>query len=262
MQTIIRTVAVASLALLGVAAQATAQADFHWSGQLAPGQTIEIKGVNGDVHASPATGGMAEVTATKTARRSDPDAVRIEVVPHAGGVTICAVYPSGARRPLNTCEPGAGGNSSVRDNDTSVEFVVHVPAGVRLVGRTVNGSINGESLTGDVVAKTVNGSVRLSTRGTATANTVNGSITATMGRADWAEGASFKTVNGGITLTFSGELNADVAAETVNGRITSDFPMTIAGTFSPRRLQGTIGAGGRALNLTTVNGSIKLLRAQ
>jgi DUF4097 and DUF4098 domain-containing protein YvlB len=262
MRTIIRTVAVASLAVLGVAAQAAAQGDFHWSGQLSPGQTIEIKGINGDVHASPAAGGSAEVTATKTSRRGDSDAVRIEAVPYAGGVTICAIYPSEAGRPVNTCEPGSGGSSSNRDNDTSVAFVVQVPAGVRFVGRTVNGAIDGESLTGPADAKTVNGSVRLSTTGTATANTVNGSITATMGRGDWAEGASFKTVNGGITLTIGGDLNADVTAETLNGSITSDFPMTVTGSFSPRRLRGTIGAGGRELSLSTVNGSIKLLRAR
>jgi len=262
MQTINRAIAIAGLAVLTVAAHAAAQTDFHWSGQLSPGQTIEIKGVNGDVHATSASSGGAEVTATKTARRSDPGAVRIEAVPHAGGVTICAIYPSEEGRPLNTCEPGSGGRSSTRDNDTSVSFVVHVPAGVRFVGRTVNGGIDGESLTGDAEARTVNGSVRLSTTGTVTANTVNGSITATMGRADWTSGASFKTVNGGITLTFGGDLNAEVTAETLNGSITSEFPLTVSGGFTPRKLQGTIGAGGRALALSTVNGSIKLLRTR
>jgi DUF4097 and DUF4098 domain-containing protein YvlB len=260
MRTLIKGVVLGSLALLGLASQATAQNDFNWSGQLSPGQTLEIKGINGNIRADAAGGGIGLVTATKTARRSNPNDVRIEGVPHAGGVTICAVYPNEPGRPLNTCEPGSGGNQSTRNNDVTVNFVVHVPAGVALAARTVNGDIDGTSLTGNADAKTVNGSIRLSTTGTAVANTVNGSITATMGRSDWAQGASFKTVNGGIMLTFAGGLNADVQASTLNGSITTDFPLTLTGTFTPRKLQGTIGAGGRSLNLSTVNGSITLAK--
>jgi putative adhesin len=260
MRTFINAVALATVVVLGLAPRVLAQNDFHWSGQLSPGQTLEIKGINGSIRADGAAGGFGEVTATKTAQRSNPNDVRIEAVPHAGGVTICAIYPSEAGRPLNTCEPGNGGNSSTRNNDVVVSFVVHVPSGVALAARTVNGDIDGESLTGDADAKTVNGSVKLSTTGTATANTVNGSITATMGRADWQQGASFKTVNGGIMLKFGGDLNANVKASTLNGSITTDFPLTLTGTFTRRRLEGTIGAGGRSLDLSTVNGSITLAR--
>jgi hypothetical protein len=59
----------------------------------------------GDVSASPASGGAVEVVATKHGRRSDPAEVEIEVVEHAGGVTICAVYPSPGSRP-NECRQG------------------------------------------------------------------------------------------------------------------------------------------------------------
>ncbi|MGH7672909.1 MAG: hypothetical protein ACREMC_08415, partial [Gemmatimonadales bacterium] len=79
--------------LLAAAGSAAAQEDFRWHGRLAPGKTIEVKGVNGDVRAVAATGPEVDVTAAKRARRSDPDEVKIEVVEHEGGVTICAVYP-------------------------------------------------------------------------------------------------------------------------------------------------------------------------
>jgi DUF4097 and DUF4098 domain-containing protein YvlB len=139
---------------------------------------------------------------------------------------------------------------------------VRVPYGVGFIGRTVNGEINGESLQGDAEAHTVNGSIRLTTTGSAVANTVNGSMNVTMGRADWPNGATFKTVNGGITLTLPGVFDADLTANTLNGSIAADFPITIEGTFTPRRLRGRIGNGGRDLNLSTVNGSIRLIRAQ
>src|SRR3954471_835580 len=56
--------------------------EFRLSEALAAGRTLEIRGVNGNVSAEPASGGEFEVVATKRARRSDPDEVRIEVVRH------------------------------------------------------------------------------------------------------------------------------------------------------------------------------------
>jgi putative adhesin len=256
-----RSMVAAGLLTLLTVAPAAAQGDFHWNGRLTSGQSIEIRGINGDIRATASSSGDVEVTAIKTARRGNPDDVRIEVVPHGGGVTICAVYPSSRGREPNTCEPG-GGKSNTQNNDTSVNFDVRVPYGVNFVGRTVNGEISGESLQGDAEGHTVNGSINLTTTGLAVANTVNGSINVTMGRADWANGASFKTVNGEIKLTLPSAFDADLHAETLNGSITSDFPITVTGQVSRRKLSGTIGAGGRSLDLKTVNGSIKLMRAQ
>jgi DUF4097 and DUF4098 domain-containing protein YvlB len=146
----------------------------------------------------------------------------------------------------------------VRDNDVNVEFRVKVPAGVRFVGRTVNGGIEASGITADAEAETVNGGVDLDATGTARAQTVNGGITARCGRADWTGALSLKTVNGGIDITLPQGASADVKASTVNGDIQTDFPLTVTGKISRRRLEGTIGGGGRTLELETVNGSIGL----
>jgi hypothetical protein len=265
MRKIVRHVPWAIVITLAIGAAAFAQADFQWRGAVGQGQSVEIKGINGDVHATMSQSGQVEVTARRTARRSNPAEVKIEVVPHSGGVTICAVYPSSSGQ-ANTCEPGTGGggggHNNTRDNDTVVHFEVRVPPGVGFIGRTVNGEVEAESLQSDVQAHTVNGSVKVSTTGLATAATVNGSVNVTMGRGDWPDGADFKTVNGGITLTLPSVFDADLRADTLNGSIQSDFPITMTGTVTPRRLRGTVGAGGHSLTLSTVNGSIKLLRAQ
>jgi hypothetical protein len=262
--------AVAVLATLAQTFDATAHAtpapqrqgnEFRLSEPLAAGRTIEIRGINGNVSAEPASGGEFEVVAVKRARRSDPDEVRVEVVRHAEGVLICAVYPNPGGEP-NTCEVGSQNRSHVHDNDTSVDFTVRVPTGVKFHGRTVNGNVGAERLGSDVLAQTVNGNIEVSTVGLARAQTVNGSIKAVVGRADWPAGLEFKTVNGGIDLTLPASLNARVEAKTLNGEITSDFPLTVSGTYSRRRLSGTIGSGGdRQLILETVNGSVQIRRA-
>lgn len=242
------------------ATTADAQEDFRWRGRLAAGQQIEVKGVNGRITAAPTDGDVVDVRATKRAKKSDPASVRIDVVEHAGGVTICAVYPTPRGRRPNECAPGSGGRNNVRRNDVKVDFVVEVPADIDLAARTVNGGIDVGELAGAVAAKTVNGSIRIDAARRAAAETVNGSIVARITDARWRDDLDFETVNGGITLELPQELDADLRIRTVNGRIDSDFPMRVQGRISRRRLQGTIGGGGPELSLRTVNGSIRLRR--
>lgn len=255
----IRTLVAAALITVGGVPAAAGQ-DFTWKGAIAQGQAIEIKGVNGDVRAEPSGSNQVEVVAEKTGRRDDPGTVRVDVVPHAGGVTICAVYPSRAGAKPNECLPGDGGRNNVQNNDVTVRFTVRVPAGVTFVGKTVNGDIEATRLNGDVALSTVNGSVTFDTTGGGRATTVNGSIRGEMGRADWTDALAMSTVNGSITLTMPPTLNTDLRASTVNGEINADFPVTVHGRVTRRRLEGTIGGGGRTLALETVNGSITLKR--
>jgi hypothetical protein len=250
----------AALATLMTAAPLAAQVDFQWRGAVAQGHTVEIRGVNGPIRAMLSTGGQVRVEATKSARRSDPADVTIEVVQHGDGVTICAVYPTPAgQRQRNECVPG-GGRMGTRNNDVQVAFVVHVPAGVRLAAHTVNGTIESTGLQSDVRAQTVNGNVQIATSGFAEATTVNGSISSRVG-AGMNRNVSYKTVNGSISIEMPAGLNADFRASTVNGNIQTDFPVTVSGNFSRRSLRGTIGDGGPELRLETVNGSIRLRRA-
>src|SRR4051794_6225423 len=88
------TVASFSTAFLLFASIPAIAQDFHWHGSIAQGQAIEIKGINGDVVAEASGSNDVDVVAVKKARRSDPAGVQMQVLPHAGGVTICAVYPS------------------------------------------------------------------------------------------------------------------------------------------------------------------------
>ncbi len=249
----------AAVAAVHIASGAAVQTrDWDWKGRVDRGDVIEIRGVNGSVRAERTSGGEVEVVARIRSRKSDPESVRMEVVEHAGGVTVCAVYPSKDRDRPNECGGRRGQN--VRDNDVVVDFTVRVPSGVRFDGRTVNGDVDVGRLDADVEARTVNGSVDISSSGLAEASTVNGSITASMGRADWEGKLSFTTVNGSVTLEFPADLSCEVDVSTVNGSVSSDFPITVTGRFSPRELRGTIGNGGRELKIQTVNGSVFIRR--
>lgn len=250
--------AVAAVATLPAAAgQAGATPDFRWQGDVAAGRTVTIRGVSGSITATPGSGEVV-VEAVKTARRSDPGDVTIEVVEDDEGILVCAVYPSGWFR-RNRCARGDAYRMSSRNNDVQVAFNVSVPDGVRLEARNTNGDVRVSGLSGDVAAATVNGDIEAESAGSVSASTVNGAIDAAMG-AGPRENLSFNSVNGGIRLALPADADADLRLRTVNGRIDSDFPVEVRGRWGPRSASGRIGQGGAAIAVSTVNGGIEIRR--
>ena len=230
--------------------------EFEFTGTIAPGDRIEIKGVIGEITASAASGNQVEVRATKSAQQSDPAGVSIEVVEHSEGVTICAVYPDVPGEPPNECLPGDEGSMSVEaGNDVQVDFTVSVPAGVVFVGRNFSGSVEATDLESDVFASTFSGNVTVSTTEIAEAATFSGNVTATIGRANWGRDLEFTTFSGRVDVEVLSNTNAEVVASTVSGAIDSDFPLT---GILPNQQQGTLGSGGPTLTLATFSGNIRL----
>lgn len=103
--------------------------DFRWTGSVARGDLIEIKGINGPIEVVRAPGSEVEIRAQARGRRSDPDEVRIEMVEHAEGLTFCAVYPTPRGKRENYCGPGSEGRMSTHDVDVQVRFLVQLPDG-------------------------------------------------------------------------------------------------------------------------------------
>lgn len=228
--------------------------EFDWSGVVTPGDRIEIKNISGAVQASLASGSEVLVHATKTGRDSDPASVTIEVVRHAEGVTICAVYPDVPGHAPNECLPGLQGNLSTRDNDVKVEFTLGVPAGVQFVARVVGGDVVADGLESDVFANTTGGDVTVTTTGISGASSVYGSLNVTIGQADPGRDLAFRTVNGNVTVQVPANTNAGVLATTTYGAIASEFHLE--GTRYIKT--GILGVGGPRLALSTVDGNVNL----
>lgn len=241
----------------GPAGPGPGTSDFEWSGQVAQGLTIEIKGVSGSISASLASGDEIEVFAARSGRDSDPATVEIEVIEHAAGVTICAVYPDVPGEPPNVCAPGDQGSMRVEDNDVEVTFAVRVPEGVVFVGRTVSGTVSASGLRSDAFGYTVSGNVNLATSEIAAGTTVSGNVDVTLGDPDPTRSLEFATVSGGVTVRVPVDINAEVRATTVPGSVTfvSDFPLS---QTSPGVWEGTLGTGGATLLLSAVSGSVSL----
>lgn len=253
-----------------------AQEDFRWSGRLARGQEIEIRGIVGDVTAQPASGDQVEVVGRFIG--DDGERLRVEVQEGRDGVVICVIYP-GQRRGDGD---GPCGNGSDHDGDedidAGVDFTVRVPEGVKLAAYTVAGDINAARLRSDVDVATVSGDVRVSTTGSASATSVSGDVEATFGQT--REDMDFTTVSGDVVVRLAGDLGARVEAQTLSGEIESDFPLDMGSMTGDddnddedrggvhvnvrigRRATGTIGRGGPEMTVTTVSGNIRLERGR
>ncbi len=249
--------AMLALVLALPAAEQAGAPDFQWRGSVEAGQTVTIRGVSGSITAARGSGEVV-VEAVKTARRSDPDDVTIEVFEDGEGILVCAVYPSGWFR-QNRCARRDAYRMSSRDNDVNVAFTVSIPDGVHLNARNTNGVVRVSGLSGDVSAITVNGDIEAESAGSVSARTVNGRIDAAMG-ASPRKDLSFKTVNGRVRLALPAEVDADLSLRTVNGGIDSDFPVDVRGRWGPRSASGQLGQGGPDIDVSTVNGGIEVRR--
>ena len=239
--------------------------EFLWEGPVAAGKTLDLRGLNGPIHAVRASGGTATVRAIRRSddKDVDPASVRIEQYVDGNTLYFCAVYPGQQAGSPNPCRPLKQKHKWGHDDDAdeiTVDWEVKVPAGVKLAAATVNGDLELEDLASVVEATTVNGSISVGTREFAEATTVNGTIHARMGAGKLPHDLEFKTVNGSVVLTLTDGIGAEVLAEALNGAFESDFPVTVSGRMRPNKVRGTINGGGALLSMTTVNGSLELRR--
>ena len=139
-------------------------------------------------------------------------------------------------------------------------YELHVPRLARLDHiNLVNGSLEVSQVTGEIDATLVNGKTDLrDLSGRLTISAVNGTITANYRSLDNVKEIHLKSVKGAINLGLPASPNAEVNASTVNGGITTDFPLQVKGKFMGHRLNGTLGNGGTRIELSNVNGSIRL----
>lgn len=258
---------IASVFALTAALPAAAQDDntdtkaFTWSGKIPVDSWIRIKNLNGDVEVVASEGATVEVTAEKRWRRGEPKDVRFEVLKDGNNVTICALWDND--REESYCdEDSYRHEGSNRRNDVQVYFKVKLPKGVRVDAGTVNGSVDVTGARSRVNAESVNGEVTVSTStGPVSASSVNGAVRVSMEKLEGTDAMSFSSVNGTVSLTLPASFDADLQMSTVNGRVRSDFPITLEGRIDPRRMRGTIGKGGRSVKLSTVNGNIELRKS-
>ncbi|MEO5824394.1 MAG: DUF4097 family beta strand repeat-containing protein [Gemmatimonadales bacterium] len=247
---------IAVVAALATLAGTLSAQETRFTRQLAAGSVVELDNINGSITVSQTSGRTAEVIVTKTVKKGDGNLVKAIMEERNGVMRVCTIYLN--RDPnRSSCK---GNNSTKGDQfEIVMDYVVRLPAGVRVRGETVNGGITVNAIDAPADLETVNGDIRVDAGAAGSLQTVNGSIRGSFARADWSGTLNMETVNGGIDLQFPANFAADVRGETVSGSISSpDFPVTITGKWGPKSFRGSVGGGGRSLRVETVNGNITI----
>ncbi len=189
--------------ILAAAAGTVTAQDFDWRGTLDRGQTLEIRGVNGDIDVMPGSDDGIRVLADRHGRRSDPESVRFEGYTVNGEVDVdgaeADVRVETVNGDVEVRTTGFAEASTVNGDITCFLGTSSLPADVEF--ETVNGSIRvemPEGLNADLHASTVNGSIEsdfpILVTGRVTRRTLRGEI--------GAGGPELRvsTVNGSIQL--------------------------------------------------------------
>ena len=233
--------------VLAASTSASAQVseEFHRTVPITPDGRVALENINGNVQISGWDRSEVQIDAVKSAADQDRlNEARIELDVANDSVRIRTRYPEGQHN----------------HRMASVRYELHVPRVARLDRiDLVNGSLNLDQVNGEVDANLVNGSLHAKDlAGRAELSTVNGSLQAAYNSLNNATEIRLKSVNGSIDLALPASPNAEVHAETVSGSIRTDFPLQVKGQMVGKSLSGTLGNGGTRIELSNVNGSIRI----
>lgn len=147
--------------------------------------------------------------------------------------------------------------------NAQVHYKLMVPAGVSLDKiEVVNSSITVTGVKGEVRLEAVNGGIEADGLvGNGSFETVNGSVRATYIALPANGSISLETVNGTCKLIVPKDAAFDLDTDTVNGRVSCDFPITLQNS-GKRELRGPVNGGGTRVSLESVNGSLSVVQAK
>jgi len=189
--------------------------------------------------------------------------VRARVETHADTEASAAIMAS------QVLIDGSGGNVHASGphareySSWSVSYEIFVAQTSDLTAKTRNGAVAISDVRGNLRFDVNNGAVHLKrVAGDVGGTTVNGAIQAELAGGVW-EGRQLEigTHNGAVSVSMASYYSAHIRAETGNGRIQSDFPMTLSGDLRPQNLDFNLGSGGPLIHVSSGNGAIRIKRS-
>lgn len=240
--------AAALFAVLAIAIPAAASQfrdEFHKTYPASANVNVSLSNINGSVQITAWEKNEVQLDAVKTANTKEKlDEAEIRVDAAESSIHIETHYPE--HRTDN--EPA------------NVEYQLHVPRTARLDKiDLVNGKLDIDGVKGEVRGDSVNGSVTgRGLTGDVELSTVNGSVSSELMDMGNARHVKLSSVNGHVELAMPKDANAHLSANTVSGSISSDFGLPIHKGWVGSDLDTTLGSGATRVELSNVNGSIKI----
>jgi DUF4097 and DUF4098 domain-containing protein YvlB len=216
------------LVSVGEAEQPSASRVDRFNGTMSPGQTVHVENVSGDVVASPGKEFSAVVTLqvyAPTERKAQQvlESTKIVTDHDDEGWSLETHWP-GARSGYRGDHRGALCSGC----KVIAKYELVIPSGVTAELQTVNGDVRVRDCNGELKLESVNGAIEArGVRSSLEANTVNGRIDASVVAIPREASYALQSVNGPLVLTLPKDAKFDLSASTMNGTISSTFPLPV-----------------------------------
>jgi len=142
--------------------------------------------------------------------------------------------------------------------ETRIDYDIYVPENIEIEIVNVNGNIDSKTITNDLRIELTNGDVDLERyTGKLNCEITNGAFN---GRIDSTNGINIEVINGSVELNLNNFINANVTAETMNGKISEENLQFRDLKKGKKSLSGKLGNTDNKvdIHIETTNGKIKL----
>lgn len=212
-----------------------------------PGEgRLRIENRSGHLHLIGWDREEVQLVAVKRARTAAAlSAVRLEVAVSADELRITT------RQPPN--------------HPARVDYTLHMPRRTRVEkASTVSGEVLVKSVWGQVTGSSVNSSVKATdVGGDIRLRSVNGQVEASVAHVTAGQTVDLATVNGSVLLALPAEAAPSFSAMTMNGVITTGFPVKVEPRFPAGGvLLDKVGDGTVKVLAKTVNGDVRLAKGE
>ena len=247
---------------------------------LSGASTVDVNNVNGFIHVTGDSGNTVRLDAEKIMRARDSEEmarakreVTLDINEKDG---IAQFYVNGPFRDHDHASSYHGFHENEsRHYDVTYNLTIRVPRTLGLTLRTVNGEVLCADTSGKFEVNGVNGSITMNgIAGSGSVRTVNGPTTVSFRENPKAE-SEFHSLNGKVEVTFQPDLSADMRVKTFNGAAYTDFESTALASTASAAQNGNrwvyrknqfsnlrVGKGGPELTFETLNGDIRIRKAQ
>ena len=259
-------VVVAALSVSACVHRAHQDVPFSWSTQLPPGAVVHFRDGVGNITVRRAAGTQASVSGMRQWRRGRSTDLEFVMRQDGRDYYVCAMWRgSGKCGASGYRGRRTGGVLSIfslfhRGTDATANLVAELPAGVAVDARTTVGTVQIDGIAGGVTAHVTNGTVQAwNVSGPLALSTTNGNVRVTADSLAPADSVILTTTNGTVRAELPAGLQGTFDLSTVNGSVSSDFPIPAAtGGRIGRHLEGQIGQSSRLVRLHAVNGTVTL----
>lgn len=215
--------------------------EIRRSFQLRPGARVSVSSISGPVDVETTNGNTAEVFIVRSGQtQRDLDCYRMVVEQTTGGLLI---------RHEQQC----------RNANSHQRVHLSLPRDVNLRIESVSGDVHVGAIDGSAKLESISGAVWLAqTGGDTHINSVSGQVNLNV--TQLGSGLRLDSISGRIVLGLADGLDADVRAESISGRISSEIPGVTVEKVGDSDYRAQVGRGGAPVSINSVSGNITLRR--